>query len=234
MSTTTAQSLKLDYFKFYLYKPDVRVPNAHFPVYLKGQFDSGIEADLTLQYYFANPARKNGEPIYDPNAHLTFYKLTQERPEPQRLVQVENQFGRREIRLSRSFALLAPAQKIRMKRPEFLAHFKLYQVLQPESAGVAVVELGDQFVRREKVRIKELIAFGVPVIKKYRDQTFGIENKKAHLMIYRITSIEPSQLPQHRGIRDQFSGFTEPYRPVSFVRSYALAVPTIKLEWKEL
>ena len=231
MSTMTAQNLKLDYFKFYLYKPDVPGPNAPYQVSLRGQFDKGEECKLVLQAYFANPARKNGEPIYDPNAHLTYYRLAQSKPEPTRVVVVENQFERQKIRIGQPFALLAPAQKVRMKRPEYLAHFKLYKVLEFEPMEAMILELGDQFVRSEKVRVKDLLAFGVPVAKKYQGQISGVTNKKAHLMFYRIASITPSQLPQHRGIRDQFSGFTMPYRPVSFVRSYALAVPTIKLEW---
>jgi hypothetical protein len=220
------QDLKLDYFKIY----DVKDYRLRYRVTLQGQFDKEAEeAELLFLSYFANPVSKNQEPIYNRNAHLTWYWLYQPIPEPTRKVAVENQFGRQRILIGKPSALLAPAQK-RQRGSQFpmdLDHFKLYWVLEGEPVNQGV-ELQDQF-GDEGAKVLYPILFGVPVNKRYKEKVSPIRNKKAHLVIYRIT---PRPLQQAGAVRDQFSG--RRYRELSFLRSVLLAVPSVKLEWKEV
>ena len=86
----TAKELKLDYFQIY----DVANRQATGTILLQGQFDKqGLRMQLALLDFFANPVAKNAEPIYDKNAHLTWYRGVQP-PEPMRAVILENQFGK--------------------------------------------------------------------------------------------------------------------------------------------
>lgn len=69
--TMSAKELKLDYFKFY----DVENRGAEGDVLLRGQFDRRPQKmQLRLLDFFANPVSKNGEPLYDKNAHLAWYR----------------------------------------------------------------------------------------------------------------------------------------------------------------
>lgn len=218
-----AQDLKLDYFKFY----DVYNYRVDYRVALHGQFDEEPEqAELLLLSYFGNPVSKNQEPIYNRNAHLTWYQLYQPIPEPTRTVVIKNQFGQQEIVIGRPFALLAPAlkQERGSQFPVKLDHFKLYKVLEGQPVDQSVA-LQDQF-SSDEVRIICPIAFGVPVKKQYQEHEAPLYNPDAHLLIYRIT---PRSVQQARPVRDQFGK-----RFLSFLRSVALAVPSVKLEWNEM
>lgn len=218
-----AQDLKLDYFKIY----DVGDYKVDYRVRLQGQFDEEPEdAELMLLSYVANPVSKNGEPIYNRNAHLTWYWLYPRIPEPTRNVVVENQFGQQKIIIGKSPALLVPAQK-RERGSQFpvdLDHFKLYWVLEGERVNQGV-ELKDQFVS-EEAKVLYPLLFGVPVRKEYQGDVSPVHNAKAHLLIYRIT---PRSLQQARAVHDQFGT-----RYLFFLRSVLLAVPSIKPEWEEL
>jgi hypothetical protein len=221
-----AQELKLDYFTIY----DVVDYRVEYKVALQGQFDEEPkEAELLALSNFANPVSKNKEPIYDPNAHLTWYWLYQPIPEPTRRVGVGNQFGEQEILIGKPTALLAPAQKEREESqfPEGLDHFKLYWVLRGREPVDKDVALQDQFGIEEmgQTRVMYPILFGVPVKKEHRGKVSPIHNEEAHLMFYRIM---PWKCKQSRGVRDQFDG-----RDLTFLQSVLLAVPSVKLEWGE-
>ena len=70
----TAKELRLDYFQIY----DVANRPAEGSVLLQGQFDqTPLKMQLALLDFFANPVSKNGEPIYDKNAHLAWYRGAQ-------------------------------------------------------------------------------------------------------------------------------------------------------------
>ena len=100
----TAKDLKLDYFQIY----DVANRQATGNVLLQGQFDRRVlKMDLGLLDFFANPVAKNAEPIYDKNAHLTWYRGVQP-PEPMRAVILENQFGKFEIRTGTGYRVARP------------------------------------------------------------------------------------------------------------------------------
>lgn len=218
-----AQELKLDHFKIY----DVMDNRVDYQVTLQGQFDEEPEeAELLVLSHFANPVSKNQEPLYNHNAHLTWYRLYQPMPEPTRTVVVENQFGQHTLLIGRPFALLAPAQK-RERGSQFpveLDHFKLYRVLGGEPLDEQVT-LQDQFGSQE-ARVIFPLAFGVPVRKAYLGHISPIHNEKVHLLIYRITS---QPVREGRPVRDQFGR-----RYLCFFRSVGLAVPSLKQEWNEI
>lgn len=220
----TAQELKLDYFKFY----DIENREADADLQLQGQFDQGPrKMRLRLLDFFANPVSKNGEPLYDKNAHLTWYRGVQP-PEPPRRVLLENQFGKFDIRTGTGYGLLVPTQKLEPGSvfPEKLDHFKVYRLLDAEQVPEKVLKLKDQF-GGEEARLRLPLYFAVPVKKRHGDKTFPIHNEKAHLLIFSIT---PKDLPKELKVRNQFTRGIS----VKVVRSLMLAAPSIKLEWKPL
>ena len=218
-----AQDLRLDYFKFY----DVGNQDAGYVVGLQGQFDKAPEK-VRLNYLnlFANPASKNGEPIYDKNAHFNWYDLYDPVPDPTRKVAYENQFGRQTLITGRSYALLAPAQKREKGSvfPEKLDHYKVYRVLQGEPVNKAV-KLEDQFGGTE-AKIYYPAFFAVPVKKWSEGKTFGINNERAHMVLYKIY---PDSVEKPIVVRDQFMP-----RQLFVVRGILLGAPSVKLDWKEI
>lgn len=218
----TARELKLDYFKLY----DVENVAAKYRVTLKGQFDKEpVAADLTVLDFFANPAAKDGEPLYDKSAHLTVYRLFQEKAEPTRLVRCANQFGEFEIKTGNAFGLLVPAKKHEsgLELSKELCHYKLYWVVDPGKPVERVVKLRDQF-RTEEAAVGGAVLFGVPVEKTYRRTVSRIMNEKAHLVIYRIP---PRTVQKQIKATDQFGE-----RGLTVIRSLLLAAPALKLRYK--
>lgn len=220
----TSKELQLDHFKFY----DVANLEIGEIVALKGQFDKfGERVRLTYLNLFANPVSKNGEPIYDKNAHLTWYDLFDPTPDPTRAVVVANQFGKQQqIHIGRSCALLVPAQKYYRGSvfPEKLGHYKVYQVLHGEPVN-KTVKLEDQF-GGEEGKVDSPLFFAVPVKKWTARQAFEIHNEKAHLLIYRLY---PSRHEKTILVRDQFGR-----RYLNVFRSVLLGVPSLKLKWTEV
>lgn len=219
-----ATKLKLDYFKFY----DVENQAAKAEISLRGQFDRrAVPMTVNVLDFFGNPVSKNGEPIYDRHAHLTWYRGLQP-PEPMRHVLGKNQFGRFDIRIADSLGLLVPTQKVVRGSafPETLDHYKVYRVVQFEKVPTVTRELRDQFVS-ESVRIGPPVAFAVPVSKTHRPPATTIHNPTAHLLIYQIT---PRDFQKRIKLRNQFAKDAS----VRVVRSLFLAAPGLKLEWKTL
>lgn len=220
----TAHELKLDYFKFY----DVENKDAAGDVLLKGQFDQRApRMRVRLLDFFANPASKNGERIYDKNAHLAWYRGIQP-AEPRRRVVLENQFGKFDIRTGTVYGLLVPTQKLEPGSvfPKGLSHFKVFRLLDVEQAPGKVVKLRDQF-GPDEVKVNLPLYFAVPVAKRHGNKTFPIENERAHLLIFSITTREVQKAIK---IRNQFYAGAA----VRVVRSLMLGAPSLKLEWKQL
>ena len=215
-----SQELRLDHFKIY----DVNDYEVREKVTLKGQFDREADsAKVCFLNYYCNPVSKNEEPLYDRDAHLAWYSIYQPVPEPMRIVVIQNQFGTSKLILGRPFALLVPSRKQGHQFPEKLDHYKLYEVLEGEPLNKEV-SLKDQF-ESDRTRVTCPIAFGVPVTKRHDNQEFPINNEKAHLAIYRIT---PRPIQETRAARDQFGS-----KYLFFMRSIALAIPSVKERWEE-
>lgn len=196
----------------------------NLPVYLQTQFDRETDLSyLECLTWFANPVSKNREPMYDKNAHLASYRLFQPAPEDMRTVDLDNQFGKQKIITGEVLYLLAPARKIERgsKLSKKLNHYKVYKVLDGKSVKTDV-KLEDQF-GKNKVTVSSPYAFAAPAEKRHDGQVFPVNNKKAHLVLYKIT---PNRIEKTKTTKDQFGK-----HQLNFQYSFLLAVPSIKLEW---
>ena len=222
MATMTAKELRLDYFQIY----DLADRPAEGSVLLQGQFDErALKMQVTTLDYFANPVSKNGEPLYDKNAHLAWYRGVQP-PEPVRTVVLENQFGKFEIRTGRGYGLLVPTHKVEPGSvfPEMLDHYKVYRLVDVEQVPDTNLKLRDQFGASE-ARLRLPLFFAVPVKKRHGTTAWGIRNERTHLLIFGIT---PREIEKKVTLRNQFARGAG----AAAVRSVMLAVPSIKHSWK--
>lgn len=218
----TAQDLKLDYFKFY----DIANLDMQVDVTVRGQFDQRPQRmQLRLLDYFANPAMKNREPFYNKNAHLAWYRGVQP-AEPRRSVTLENQFGRFDIRIGTGYGLLVPTQKVEegSEFPKDLDHFKVYRLATVVEPPTVATRVRDQF-GGEEVKLNYPLYFAVPVVKRFGENSYGIYNERAHLLIWSITNKEYDKTIK---LKNQFTRGMS----VRAVRSVMLGVPSVKLRWK--
>ncbi len=218
----TAEELKLDYFKFY----DVENRDAQGDLQVRGQFDKRpVPMRLRLLDFFGNPVSKNGERLFDKNAHLAWYRGVQPAEPPRRVV-LENQFGKFEIITGTGWGLLVPTEKIERGSvfPQQLDHFKVYRLLRVVESPGKTLKLRDQF-GSDEVKLQLPQFFAVPVTKRHGDKTTAIQNPRAHLMLFSITNHEYKKAIR---IRNQFGAGVA----LRVVRSLILAVPSLKREWK--
>ena len=139
----TAKELKLDYFQIY----DLENRPAAGNILLQGQFDDKrLKMQVALVDFFGNPVSKNGEPLYDKNAHLAWYRGVQP-AEPIRRVILENQFGKFDIRTGTGYGMLVPTQKVEPGSvfPQALDHYKVYRLVDVEQVPHVTIKLKDQF-----------------------------------------------------------------------------------------
>jgi hypothetical protein len=219
-----AHELGLDYFQIY----DAANQWVRERVLLKDQFDEEPEkGQIVFLDWWANPASKNDEEIFDKRAHFTGYYLYQSIPDPTRLVYLENQFGEQKIIIGRAGRLLVPAAKRTREGTLYsreLSHYKVYQVLEGEPLR-REVKLEDQFGKAE-VPVLYPYGFAAPAEKMHEGKHYPIHNEKAHLVLYRIG---PRRMRKGITVGDQFGRYyLGVYLPI------LLAVPSIKHEWKEL
>jgi hypothetical protein len=214
----------LDHFKFY--EVDVNIRPGRTPVQLYGQFDDGFRPHIVKQLtHFGNPVSKNGEPIFDYFAHLTWYKLvpTEER---RKTANVVNQFGSDLVSVQVSKGLLAPAQKLEpgQQFPQGLNHFKLYEIDYFRDFKPRIVTLDDQFDNKPiEVKLIKPRFLAVPVSKKHGDSIFPkVKNAtdRDHLVLYEF---EPIRYAVERTVNDQFQG-----GDLRNFRARYLAVPSAK------
>jgi hypothetical protein len=220
----TAKELRLDYFKFY----DVGNRDAAADLLLRGQFEQRPKKmQLRLLDFFANPASKNGEPMYNKDAHLAWYRGIQP-AEPLRRVVLENQFGKFDIRTGTGYGLLVPTQKIERGSafPDNLDHFKVYRLVDVEPVRPKALMLRDQF-GADETSLRLPLYLAVPVIKRHSEKVYPVQNERAHLLIF---SIATRELQKRIRLRNQFTdGAT-----INVVRSLMLAAPSVKREWNEV
>ncbi|HEY6909693.1 MAG TPA: hypothetical protein VI356_10010 [Myxococcales bacterium] len=219
---TTARELRLDYFRIY----DIANVAAEAVVQTKGQFDRiASKGQLQALDLFGVCTMKNKEPLFDPGAHLTWYRLFQKTIETTRSVKIRNQFGDATLAIGKVEALLCPAQKLEhgSEPPRNLDHFKVYRVVEYGKVPEEKVALKDQFFSQNTVVLVPDF-FAVPVVKTVGRKQFPIANPRSHLAIYRTPF---KAFKTETKARDQFGTW-----PVQLLRAVALAVPTLKLSWK--
>lgn len=217
----TATELELDYFQVY----DVADRPADAEVSLRGQFDQKpLPMHLRLLDYFANPASKDGEAMFDRKAHLAWYRGVVEPPDKPRVVEAENQFGKFRLQIGQALALLVPTEKIERGSgfAPNLDHYKVYVVLEGDATPAVAVKLADQFGKAE-ARVGRARFFAVPVAKKHKDAIFRVHNEAAHLVIHEIT---PRECERKVSLSNQIGRAT-----TQTLRSVMLAVPSRK-RWR--
>jgi len=179
---------------------------------------------LRLLDYFANPASKNGEPMHDPRAHLAWYRGVVAPPDRNRFLEAENQFGKFRLQIGQALALLVPTEKLERGSgyAEDLDHYKVYVVIEGDTAPALSIKLVDQFGASE-ARLGRPRFFAVPVAKRHDDAIFRVHNERAHLVIFEIT---PRTIERRLSLSNQFGRAT-----TSVLRSHLLAAPSLK-RWR--
>lgn len=219
-----AHDLGLDYFQIY----DAANQWVRAKVLLKDQFDQEPEvSQVVFLDWFANPVSKNDEDLFDRAAHFTVYYLYQSVPDPTRVVYYENQFGDGKAIIGRACRLLVPAAKRTREGTLYsreLSHYKVYQVLEGQPVNREVT-LRDQFGGSEGA-VGYPYGFAAPAMKEHEGRKFPITNEKTHLVLYRFS---PRRMSKGITVADQFGRYY-----LGIYANILLAVPSIKLEWKEL
>lgn len=226
-SAAQAQRYQMSHFKFW------KVEESPFTkrVRLQGQFDkTPWGAAVTSIAFFGNPVTKNEEPIPDKLTRFIAYRLTSAQ-QPHRVVTIANQFSKEaRLFLGDPALLLVPAMLAKAERPPApgLDHFVCY-VVRDDGTISRDVTLEDAFDAQQKEieRVGRLhpVFFCVPVSKNGE----GIPNRRSHLTLYAFTPRTFLKPPIGVIARDQFGT-----HKLTAVESVLLAVPSDKLEWKEI
>jgi hypothetical protein len=226
----TTMTVKAEENHFKLYHVESPGGFEPFDVKLQDQFHKEpIPAKVIKLAFFANPVEKrHGENFYkipDPNAHLTWYKIEEEKKPVLRTVKIENQFGGQILKVSEAMFLLVPTEKIEegSSMPKEFNHFKAYKA-EGEDIKPVTVYLRDQWDKDlVKYEIKTPAYFCNPVSKNGEP----IYDSKYHLTCYFLDRKEPSPgAPKSIDTKDQF-GKRQLWPQASFI----LCVPTKKLSW---
>jgi hypothetical protein len=188
----------------------------HFKIYHASEpMPGGFSATITLTdqfgtvnhlvtepFRFANPVQKDLEPIQDPDAHLSAWRIWQTAPHDTHIVGVHDQFGFDIWELYEARWLLAPALKQDVFGPlPFKNHYKCYGVISGPTIN-RVVTLVDQ-VDTVQVVVLEAYGFCNPVEKIAPDGTvYPIVEPQMHLAIYKVSN--PNTYGVIFLVRDQF------------------------------
>lgn len=130
---------------------------------------------------FACPVDKNGEMMYDPAIHQTWWVID----DPQSIwwTLIENQFGDQTLRVKDGRYLVLPANKGNPTSFEGFNHYKCYDAIGPSLD--LNVELTDQFGSYTMV-VREPVLFCNPVEKIVNGVTYEIFSPDVHLACYRV------------------------------------------------
>ena len=119
---------------------------------------------------------------------MTFYWTLTERPEPTRIVKIQNQFGQQTLRTHESLFLAVPTRKAVHDEPQRLDHFKCYRATGRRVRRPSV-GLSDQFILPvTRHRVRKPVAFCNPAEKQHTDFITPINNPEAHLTCYSMTA----------------------------------------------
>jgi hypothetical protein len=205
----------IDHYNFY----ETSGPGVFDALTLKDQFGTSVTTVVLYLLKFGTPVSKNGSPIHDLSAHLSWYGLSETQPERQ--IGVLDQFGAGEWTIGGTVALLAPALKDQSPPIPVKNHYKCYGVTQGPTINQTVT-LIDQFGLTE-VFVTQAKYFCNPVEKIHGGEVYPIIDSLAHLAIYE--ALDPGTINEMVSYHDQFySGY-----PIPVVGKLYLAVPA----WKE-
>jgi hypothetical protein len=184
-------------------------------VLLRDQFDAdeGSTHKVMKPLYLCTPVAKNGEPLYEPNGHLTCYVLKAQKQKQQALVR--NQFGERTVQTKKSQLLCLPAEKNGEGESPQLDHFKCYNGKFTPKLAPRPVTLVDQFGIVE-TQVKGPQRLCNPVSKNGE----GIRHPLRHLECHKLA---PKKVAQTAEVVDQFGTMT-----VTTKKAVSLCVPSSK------
>ena len=179
----------LDHFKFY-WAEDAMMEPIMEPVILEDQFGP-VDALVEFTWWFGNPAVKfheGSEPMmWNPDHHLTVYKILLDGDPGTWAVGVDNQFGTFHLTVTGPVALAVPTQKGIHPMPEGLDHYLIYEVVGYEGEPIdAWVGLEDQWLFDPEVLVTLPRFFANPVKKIHGEDVFDILNPDAHLVFWEI------------------------------------------------
>lgn len=180
-------ALPLDHFYCYRVKEGLPVNQT---VLLKDQFDQNfLDAVVGVALRLCNPVEKthNGKvfKVTHPNDHLVWYKIGTPVAPPQIKVDVNNQFGKRRLKVYLpAEALAVPSQKLPHDPPKDTDHFKCYRV-KGDAINVPV-GLKDQF-QATQVSVLRPVYLCNPTIKNHNGALTDIKYPQAHLVCYTVT-----------------------------------------------
>jgi hypothetical protein len=204
---------------------------------LQGIFDDTFPTYVVYSLdFFVNPAWKkhNGKRHVrlGKGHHLTWYSIKGQ-TEPERIIEVENQFGKQKLTLQHVQGMLVPSGKNRRHErfpiPEDLDHYKVYQVTSHSGFDFENLIVGDQFSDRMSAAVSEPIYYAIPTVKEHNGTTYPVQNKKTHIVFY---SIDPGSgeedPPAYLFVHDQFTR-----AELDILRPQMLGVPTTMISTEE-
>lgn len=206
------------------------VPENHYLVYevpqvyvFTGQIELGDQFGVfatpeVIFDKFATPVSKNGEPIFEPMLHQTWWQIF----DPQSIwwVTIANQFGQQRWQIKDGRYLVLPALKNQPGSPPPWNHYKCYDAFGPE-VNIPVL-LQDQFGTRSMVATKPKL-FCNPVEKTVNGIHYPIMYPEAHLACFELQPPQPLGIPAMAF--DQFGMWD-----MAILEPCWLCLPTIKLQ----
>jgi len=212
-------TFNLDHFVAYEVSLRVPVEDQFIKKYLKRPYRIKLEG-IEI---FANVVSKDGETLKDPNAHLAWYRIPEQRPPGNLTIKYLNQitnFKEKSMTVGAGRALLVPSEKVEgdSKFPKKLDHYICYQVARG-SDQPKTVTLVDQF-KTNTTRVIGPLYFCAPCSKP--DEP--IKNKEDHLTVYAIKDDKP--VNKTYLIQNQFGE-----QRLTFEKQIFLLVPTKKVDF---
>jgi hypothetical protein len=212
--------MDIDHYKTY----ETFGPTFDGQVFMRDQFGEEQATFLQLRK-FATPVSKNNEPIYDPEAHLSWWEFDPMGTHPIRIVDVENQFGTFDWEVRNPKYLLLPALKNAASGDSIPEknHYLCYEAL-GDSINITVT-LTDQF-DSSVVFVLRPAYFCNPCEKEIPGGIiYPVVDDLAHLTVYRIQNPNTYGIPVR--VLDQF-GF---WFDIFLEDNYYLCVPAQKHGW---
>jgi hypothetical protein len=167
---------------------------------------------------FATPVEKNGEPMYDPMMHQTWWTIH----DPQSIwwVTIGNQFGQQRWQVKDGRYLVLPAFKNQPGTPPLWNHYKCYDAVGP-AMDITVI-LADQFGVHQMIATNPVF-FCNPVEKIVNGVQYPIMDPHTHLACYELQP--PMPLGANAMAFDQFGMWD-----MMLMEPCWLCLPSIKIE----